>query len=425
MTNEPPMRNYLLFILVSFSTGLWAQYQGPIAPISSGYGAKGPNAVEVINLPNDRFPQKDISVFYPQGTTSPVPTIFFSHGYGGNDTVRYIETLRHLASRGYVAVFVPYSTIGITIPERYLTLFEGFTKAARTLPTIIDTTRVGFYGHSFGGGATPRVAYRAFRENNWGVNGKFIFCSAPWYSFELGTTNLPNFPTDCNMLTVLYDDDFTNDHRMGMDIFNNIVINDSIKDCLMVFSDTISGYLYEANHNLPGETGNGELDALDYYVTFRLLDALSDYTFTGDLAAKEVALGNGSAAQIDMGGQLSPLNSIKVPSPVYAQSLYQFQCNATLNERQAFCPTALSIDQQLADELDVQVFPNPTDGTLTIATKNDFREMEVVIHTMMRQKIFTQHDPNTLIDIRNLPVGTYTIRITLDERIYTQRIVKE
>ena len=34
--------------------------------------------------------------------------------------------------------------------------------------------------------------------------------------------------------SVLFDKDTVNDHRMGMDIFNNISIDDSIKDCITV-----------------------------------------------------------------------------------------------------------------------------------------------------------------------------------------------
>ncbi len=328
------MKIYLYIIFILITNGLFAQYEGSIPTITSGYGANGSHPVSVISLTNDHWTSKDISIYYPTGTVSPIPTIFYSHAYGGNDTANQLETLNHLASKGYAVVFVPYRTFGVTIPERYLTLYDGFIKAGEILTSIIDTTRIGFYGHSFGAGATPGISYRLFTEKNWGSNGKFIYCSAPWYSFELGTTNLDNYPTDCKMITVLYDNDETNDHRMGMDIFNNIAINDSIKDCIIVKSDTISTYIYQADHTMPTQyNGNSEFNALDYYVTFRLLDALADYTFTGDLTAKDIALGNGSISQINMGGQLKQLTVTDTPSPIYPETLYQFTCGSTTNER--------------------------------------------------------------------------------------------
>jgi len=169
-----------LYLILFFITNVaFAQYQGPIPLLTSGYGSQGPNTVSVINITNDHFALKDISVFQPTGTTTPIPTICFLHGFGGNDTTYYIETLRNIASNGYAVVFVPYKTVGVTLSERYLTLYNGFIKASQSLPTIIDTTRVGFFGHSFGGGATPRISYRLFTENNWGGKRKIylLLCS--------------------------------------------------------------------------------------------------------------------------------------------------------------------------------------------------------------------------------------------------------
>ena len=341
------MKLHLIIILILFSNGVFSQYQGPIPALTGGYGSEGQNEVSEINITNDHFFLKDISVFYPTGTTTPIPTIYFLHGFGGNETRIYIETLRNLASNGYAVVFVPYKTVGVTIAERYLTLYDGFLKASQSMPSIIDTTRVGFFGHSFGGGATPRISYRLFTENNWGANGKFIYCSAPWYSFELGDTNLSNFPSDCNMLTVLFDNDDVNDHRIGMDIFNNISIGDSIKDCIIVYADTVSGYNYAANHSLPAQnSANGVFDAHDYYVTFRLLGSLADYSFTGNPTAKNIALGNGSNAQIDMGSQLTSLIVTDNPSPIYDESIYDYPCSDTQNERQAFCEIVLGIEDE-------------------------------------------------------------------------------
>ncbi len=418
------MKNILTPLLFLSASVLFAQFQGPVPAITNGYGANGSFTVAHIDIRNDNNSfLKPISLFYPEGTTEPVPTIFYSHGFLSSDTTFHIETLRHIASKGYAVVFVPYRAAGVTIAERYITLFDGFVKAARTNPSIIDTTQVGFYGQSFGGGATPRIAYRAFTENNWGTNGKFMFCSAPWYSFELGSNDLPNFPTDCNMLTVLYNDDFTNDHRLGMDVFRNIAINDSIKDCLIVYSDTIGEYTYEADHTLPPQyTGSGEFDALDYYVTFRLIDALADYSFTGNPAAKEVALGNGSIAQLDMGGQLTNLTQSDSPTPAYPESIYTNPCGDQQNERQAFCPAITTINDERSEAVSFSIYPNPSNWQITLGIPPSVEGFKIVISSM-DGKIILATANTRVLNIGQLNSGMYLVYLHTDRNKASSRLL--
>lgn len=416
------MKNCFIYLLLLLSNFAVAQFQGPVAPVSLGYGAPGSIEVWVENIRNDHFFLNDISVFYPSETSSPIPTIFFAHGYGGNDTIYYIETLRHFASIGYAVVFVPYKTLGVTIEERYLTLFDGFIKAAQNMENIIDTTRVGFFGHSFGGGATPGVSYKLFKERNWGQNGKFIYCSAPWYSYELGTSNLDNFPTDCNMLTVLYDQDDVNDHRMGMDIFTHIAISDANKDCIIVGADTVNGYVYEAGHSCPSQySPNGVFDAYDYWITFRLLSALADYSFTGNTDAKKIALGNGGPEQVYMGEQLKPLSSTDNPYPLYDQSKYQFQCDTIINERQAYCQTILGKNEKLENNFQVSIFPNPASKTININTPPSITEFMVTIYSTQRQMICSFQN-KAIINLEGFKEGLYWVEINMDGIIQTEKL---
>lgn len=418
------MKKFILYLLSAFLfQTVFGQYQGPVSKISSGYGADGSLTVKHIDITNDHNTVlKPISVFYPEGTSTPIPTIFYSHGYASTDTTYHIETLHHIASKGYAVVFVPYKTLGVTIAERYLTLYDGFVKAARENTSIIDTTRVGFYGQSFGGGATPRIAYRSFTENNWGENGKFIFCSAPWYSYELGTTNLSDYPTDCHMLTVFYDDDFTNDHRLGMDIFEHIAIDDSIKDCLTVYTDTVSGYVYQADHTLPAQyTTSSEFDAFDYYVTFRLIDALAEYTFTGNLSAKDVCLGNGSTAQLDMGSQLKKLQHTDSPIPAYAESVYKNPCSSSENERSSFCGLLTSISPQKKG-IGISLAPNPTNGLLNITVLEDYDHLSITVFNVQGKKVYSAKN-QVLIDLSTWPSGLYTIHIIINDHFYKYKQV--
>ena len=310
------MKKLLQLAIAGLVSGsLSAQYSDPNVPMpSSGYGSNGTYTVAMETFNNANFNGHDIVIFHPQEITTPVPTIFYSHAYGGNNP-NYISGLTDfVAKKGYAFVFVPYQTTGVTVPERYTNLLQGFRKAARDYPNIIDTTRTGFMGHSFGGGASFGNSYTCFTENNWGSNGKFIYASAEWYSYNITQNQLQNFPANTKLVTEIYLSDSINDHRMAMDVFTNISIPESEKDFLILQRDTVGGYVYNADHNTPNTMI--AFDAHDYYGIYRILDALADYTWNGTQAAKNVCLGNGSAEQTTMPGALKPMLQTDNPTTI-------------------------------------------------------------------------------------------------------------
>lgn len=65
--------------------------QGPIQKPTSGYGADGNYEVAEIDFNNPQYAGTQVSIFYPKGITSPRPTIFFSHPFGGEDKEYNIE----------------------------------------------------------------------------------------------------------------------------------------------------------------------------------------------------------------------------------------------------------------------------------------------------------------------------------------------
>jgi pimeloyl-ACP methyl ester carboxylesterase len=395
----------ILFLLSSLAM---SQYQGPVPAISDGYGAPGGAAVAVEVVQNSHWPQNPIVVFHPKDQTKPVPTIFYAHGYGGNDTLYQIELLRHIASRGYAAVYVPYKSLGVSIEERYATLLDGFRDAVRALPHRFDTTRVGFYGHSFGGGALPYLAYQLLVGDAWGSRGKFLLISAPWYSFRLGDSILRSFPRNCPLVTMVYDEDVVNDHRLGMDVFRNIAIPDSLKDFLVVRSDSIDGYVYQADHNLPGQNNpkGGEYDALDSRVVFRMLDALADLGFENSSAGRRVALGGGDSAQVVLGGGLAPMEHLDQPATTYPKERYQWPCDTAFNPRRSSCSDPLSTRR-------LSIRP----GTMRVEAVSRDRirvsgveETSTVLRTPSGQ-ILT-HSPGLELSLAGIRPGLYVLQVT-------------
>lgn len=312
---------------------------GPIPKPTSGYGADGAYKVAEIDFPNPLYKGTNMTIFYPLNLSGARPVIFYSHPFGGEDKNYNRGLFEFIAKKGYALVFVPYPTTGVSVDERYNTLWAGFTEAAAKYPAVLDTQKVGFMGHSFGGGASTALAYRAFTEKGWGKNGRFIFTMAPWYSYQISTEQLQNFPANTQFITQVYEDDTVNDHRLAIDIFKNINIPNTEKDFFYMKSSVVSRYTYRADHTLPNS--RSAYDAYDYYGIYRLLDALADYSFNNNTAAKNIALGNNSAGQVTMpgyGGQvMAPLEVTDDPAPRYPQAKYEFRCSDPANPGKAAC----------------------------------------------------------------------------------------
>lgn len=404
---------YTALALFCTTINLWGQYSDPNIPKpTSGYGADGSHTVGIIAFANPNFPAKDIEIYYPSDVAGKVPTIFYNHAFGGNISANISGMLNFVAKKGYAIVYVPYQTTGVTIPERYTNLLQGFRKAARDYPNIIDTTKVGFLGHSFGGGASFGNAYKCFTENNWGQDGRFVYALAPWYSFNITQSQLQAFPANTQLLMEIFDEDDVNDHRMAIDIFNNISIPASEKDFITLKSDTINGYIYAADHNVPNTAS--AFDALDYYGYYRILDALCDYSFNGSLLGKAVALSNGAAAQINMPSILKDLVQTDSPLPLYPESKYQYPCSDAQNLRASYCPAASSTEDINLNTKALLLYPNPASNSLTVSLATEVSDANLIIYNSLGQPVLvkTIHHQTTFdIDLSSLSKGLYFVRL--------------
>jgi dienelactone hydrolase len=410
---------YMTLLVACSSLSAFGQtYTGPIPKPTSGYGTDGSYTVATQSFANPNFSGQNIVIYYPAGITSPVPTLFYSHAFGGNNPNNISGFLNFVAKKGYAVVFVPYQTTGVTIEDRYNNLLNGFIQAAQNYPNIIDTTKIGFVGHSFGGGASFAIAYHCFTTLNWGQSGRFIFSMAPWYSYNISQTALQSFPNDVKLLTLIYEDDITNDHRMANDIFNTINIPASEKDYLRLKSDIISGYVYIADHVVPN---NSAFDALDYYAYYRLIDAMCDYTFNGSIAGKDVALGNGNINQVSMPGGLQNLIHSEAPTFANAQSTYQFPCNSTNNPRLDHCDDVLSTPEVVANT-NFSMFPNPAKTLFYIETDKAITQINIL--NQQGQLVKTGNTKN--IAISDLASGLYFVKISfIDNGSRVEKLIKE
>lgn len=307
----------------------------PVPQASSGYGANGSYSSASLSFNNPESGTQKVYVFYPVGGT-PAPTIFFSHPYGGRNPDRYSEMIEHLNSLGYAVVYPQYPTLG-SASNKYNILWAGMEAAVDNYSSYLDTSQVAFFGHSFGGGATPRMTLNGLNEG-WGSSGAAMYIMAPWYSLNLSDSDLSNFDTDVKMSMVVFDDDSVNDHEMAIDVFENIAIPGSGKAFFKVYSDTESSCTLTADHGTPN---NVELDGLDFWSWYHM-DALLDYTFTGNSTAQNIALGGGSFEQKYWGtwwtnSDYAPAQISTDPLPSNPSSSYTFECDDSSNPRAHAC----------------------------------------------------------------------------------------
>lgn len=245
-----------------------------VSPITSGPGAPGRYGVERIELAH---PGSDdpVTVFLPRtGTAERRPVVFFSHGYGPNLWSIYEPLLQHMASHGQVVVFGVFPLGRVTMQQRYEVLWQGFELAAQRLADRIDLTRVGFVGHSFGGGANPTMAYQGIVKKGWGARGAFLLELAPWYTYGMDEARFARFPRHVLHAVQVYDRDHMNDHRMAWDLHRQF--RTPVNWLLRVRSDTVRGCTLAAEHMMPGRARNPRLLA---YGLLRPLDVMVQAAF--------------------------------------------------------------------------------------------------------------------------------------------------
>lgn len=413
--------NFILLLVFVSSLNVYSQiYTGPVPKPTSGYGTDGTYTVATESFINPNFLTHDIVVYHPAEITSKVPTLFYNHAFGGNDPDNISGFLDFVARKGYAVVFVPYQTVGVTVEERYNNLLQGFIKAARKFPNIIDTTKVGFVGHSFGGGAVFANSLYCFNTLHWGESGRFIFSMAQWYSYNITPNELTTFPDDVKLLSIVYENDSINDQRIANDIFRTINISPENKDYLMVKSDTINDYIYLTDHVVPN---NSRFDALDYYAYYRLIDAMCDYVFNGNEAGKNVALGHGSSEQISMPGGMKDLVETLNPAIEHPESIFLYPCDTTLNPRQDYCENTTAITT-MQNRPNIEIFPNPAHSSFNVYFPN--RTYSVAVFDYLGRKLYSKENVSENIEIntRYFSKGVYLVKVNFDENsVWSKKLI--
>jgi hypothetical protein len=304
-----------------------------IAPLESGFGAPGPETSRTHTLSNPDWPELDVSVHLPVSASveAPVPVVFFAHANDVGDPESYRGLIDHLTSRGMALVFSPYMVGTEKHRDRYRALWSGFEAAAEAYRDVLDLTRLGVVGHSYGAGAVPHLIHRAVGAAGWGGAGAFAVLLAPWFAMEVTPAQLAALPEGVKILVQVYEDDTANDPRIAIALFHAFGVPADDKSFVLVQSDRWRDCDLPAVHTVPQSTGlRARDDALDERAVYRLVDALAAAAFENDAVGRRVALGHGRPEPLEMGAWpdgvlVKPLVSTRHPRPLRPESEYLFR----------------------------------------------------------------------------------------------------
>ena len=284
-------------------------------------------------------------IFTPAGATpdAALPIIVFLHGWGGVNPNHYGAWIDHVVRRGTIVIYPNYQT-GVRTPPVGVTddAIAGVKAAlqridAGELPVTGDPTRFALIGHSAGGVIAANIAARAAEEGlprpralmsvapglTERRDGRPLIPAGDWESIPAGTL----------LLTVAGEDDTLTGNADARLIYRRTnAIDAADKDFVLVRSDPHGAPALTASHAfattggaLPGvppapdleerddggflrgrirrrmlaaitggeafsREGADVVDALDYYGTWKLFDALTDAAFYG--SNREYALGD-------------------------------------------------------------------------------------------------------------------------------------
>ena len=263
------------------------------------------------------------------------PLVVFIHGWGGMNPLYYGAWLDHLVKRGNIVVYPRYQATLLTPMREFLPNTVGAIKDAITrLQTERghvkpDLNKFAVVGHSVGGLLSASVAALAKDSNLPQVRAVMAvepgITEAP---INIPLADLKKMPAETLLLAIAGDQDtLVRDTDAKRIYYESTQVPAANKDFVMMVTDTHGTPILQASHRAPtamdrsydngegvsggpanpGRVGNSSsrqngdsnesrrlqtmmVNALDFYGTWKLFDALCDAAFYGK--NRGYALGN-------------------------------------------------------------------------------------------------------------------------------------
>jgi poly(3-hydroxybutyrate) depolymerase len=235
-------------------------------------------------------------IFEPADPTpQSAPLIVFNHGYGAFTPFYYEAWVDHLVQQGNIVVYPRYQA-GLVMNLRYATQYA--IDAVKQAIVILqngshvrpELDKFAIVGHSLGGGITAEMAALA---NTSGLPvPRAIMPVQPFLRPFTMLRNFSGIPSTTLLLVVVGENDTIAGSASGKLIFRTSTqIPLSQKDFVTQRSDFHGSPRLLADHGAPVCPANSTwVDAMDYFSTWKLFDALTEYAFYG--INQEYCLGN-------------------------------------------------------------------------------------------------------------------------------------
>ncbi len=264
-------------------------------------------------------PTELATIYYPTDASAvnKVPVVFLAPGFANESPSDYDTILRFIASHGFAAVFIEdndefdFSSTDMIVDAIAMVADKS---------DILDTTRIGVFGHSSGGGYAFNILDKLSDVQGWGANGRFIFISEGWFAFDMMQIDMRSLPSNTNVVMQEYDGPGGVGGNDGTDariVLTEYYLLESIADDKKDYQIDVNG-----NHSYPYGQGGTQADYDGISIILEPLDALMQYTFvdSNNIVAHDAALelgnddpyadGNGIQEVLPRGSMQYPCNGV-------------------------------------------------------------------------------------------------------------------
>jgi len=238
-------------------------------------------------------------VFEPaEPTPETAPVVVFNHGWMGMKPDTYEGWVTHIVRRGSIVIYPRYQTGVMTLP---LTFTRNAIDAVKRALVELkkdghvkpDLEKFAIVGHSAGGAITADMAARASAEKLPAPKALMIVTPGRGMvnarSRFFPPADYRQIPRDLYALVLAADEDRVVGDGAAKDIYRGLShVDPDRRDYIVVRTDRHGERPFLGNH--PGPCSplrphslviDRRIDAVDYYVYWRLFDALLDVAFNG------------------------------------------------------------------------------------------------------------------------------------------------